>query len=192
LSAERDKVITSQLEKEYGVDDYFFPNISFELEVPGHLRGEVQRIRKQLQKAKIEADKETVYSALSSKRDLIKRYSGHPGSIKLFKDQIVKRIRPVGAVSSIEYLLATIVFGIAFSYLKSFADEAGKISARRLLSQKDEHRIARQIKCSAAEIRLAKPDAVLIFYDLRKRLLRRKKGRSQILLRSSTRGGRTT
>jgi hypothetical protein len=58
-------------EKKYGIADYFYPNTSFELEVPGKLRVEVGKIIRSLQELKLEPTTNTVYTVLLAKRDLI-------------------------------------------------------------------------------------------------------------------------
>lgn len=174
-----DRIVSSDLEEKYDVDDYFYPKISFELEVPGQLRGEVGRIQEQLRKVKVEPTAKAVYTVLCLKRDLVRKYFKNPEQINQFRDQIAGRIKPIGAISPLEYSFATIVLVLAFSYLKSFGDELGRISARKLLNEKDDRRISGQLKCSVEEVRLAKPDAILVLYKLRRKLPRRKKPRTR-------------
>jgi len=173
--------IRSELETKYRVDDYFYPNISFELEVPGGLTGEARRIRRDLRHAGIKTTTPNIYHTLSVKRSLIRRLRNSK-RISLYRRYIAKRVRPVGAVVPVEYVYATIVLLIALFFLKSFAEEAGRISARTLLGRHNDREISGKIRCSVPEVRLARPDAVVAFYDLKRRLSRRRKRRTPRLL----------
>lgn len=171
-----DERIRSQLETKYGVDDYFYPNISFELEVPGGLTGEVRRIRTHLRHAGVATTVPSIHYALSVKRNLIRRLRKSK-RIDLYRQYIAKRVRPVGALPPVEYLFATIVLWMATFFLKSFSEEAGRVSAGALLGRHKDREISRNIGCSVTEVRLARPETVLVFYDLKRKTSRRAKRR---------------
>jgi len=173
-----DDAICSELKTKFGIHDYYYRGTSFELEVPGQLEGEVQKIREHLQQAHIEPTTGNIYEVLSIKSQLIQQYSQNTGQISRYREYIADRIKPVGAVVPVEYVLATIAVYIALTWLRSFLEEAGRISARTLFERQSDRDISQKTKCNVAEVRLARPDAVVVFYRLKRSLLNRKKRRA--------------
>jgi len=171
--------ICARLETEFNVNDYFYPTLSFELDVPGHLSGEVQKIHKYLRSVHIEPTLRNIYEMLSVKRRLIQRYSRNPRLLVQYREYVARQVRPVGAVGPLEYTLATIVMVLATFFLRGLLEESGRISARRLFERHSDRDLSRKIGCNITEVRLARRDAVVTFFDLRRRLTRKERRSSR-------------
>jgi len=171
--------ICTRLETEFNVNDYFYPGLSFELDVPGHLSGEVQKIQKYLRQIHVEPTPSNIYEMLSVKRRLVQRYSRNKRLLAQYREYVAGQVRPVGAVGSLEYMFATTVMILATLFLKGFLEESGRISARRLFERHSDRDLSRKIGCNITEVRLARRDAVVTFFDLRRRLTRKERRSSR-------------
>jgi hypothetical protein len=183
------KDICSELRERYKVDEFFYPNISMNIEIPGGLEGEVAGDIEILKQSGFEATPENVLLIMESKRQLLVQYRKTQkgrGVLKDYRQLLVKEVKPVGTTMPTDLMFVTILVGL-LSYLVarftgSFADEAGKILARRLLEK--EKKLSKEHNLTINEYRFLKNQAVILVQNgkmvstLSRQLKKKRKRRS--------------
>jgi hypothetical protein len=134
--------VSSELKGKYEVDEFFYPDISMNIQIPDGLKGEISEIIRLLEKNDFEASSSNVYQVMQLKKKLLTEYrdnSKRGNVLKAYRELLGKRIRPVGSTIPIELVLVdglmVILLSIVARFGLSFADEAGKIAARKLLDK---------------------------------------------------------
>lgn len=143
-SPERD--ISLALRQKHKVDEHFYPKISMDIDIPNGLEGEIAEIVKALKANKFETANENVFHTMELKKKLLSRYTETPEGRKIvarYRRMLLEEIKPAGVTIPIELILvngliALVLYTIA-RFAGSFADESGRIAARRLL-EKDKKR----------------------------------------------------
>jgi len=162
--------ITLDLREKHKVDEYFYPKISMEIDIPNGLEGEIADITKVLQENGFEATSENVFRIMELKKTLLTRYvettEGKETTAE-YRRMLLEDIRPTGISIPIELLLvngliALLLYGIA-RFAGSFADESGKILARKLL-EKDKER-SEELNMDIREYRFLKNEATIFIQD---------------------------
>lgn len=134
------QAISSELKKKHNVDEFFYPDISMGIQIPDGLSGEISEIVKLLQKNHFEVNSANVYQVMKFKKELLAEYKDKPKRIKVleaYRELLEEKIRPVGSAIPLDLTfvggVVVILVYLAARFGGSFADEAGKIAARRLL-----------------------------------------------------------
>jgi hypothetical protein len=162
--------LVSDLREKYKVDEYFYPNISMDIDVSNSLEGEVTDITKTLQENGFEVTSENVFRIMELKKRLLTRYSetneGKATTAK-YRRMLLEEIRPTGITIPIELvlvngLIALLLYGIG-RFVGSFADESGKILAQKLL-KKDKER-SNKLNMDIREYHFIKNEAVVLIQD---------------------------
>jgi len=162
--------IVSDLREKHEVDEYFYPKISMDTDIPNGLEGEITDITKVLQENGFEVTIENVFRFMDFKRRLLERYYETTNGRKTaaeYRRMLLEEIRPTGITIPIELvlvngLLALLLYAIA-RFAGSFADESGKIAAQRLLG-KDEAG-SKQLNMDIREYRFLKNETTVFIQD---------------------------
>jgi len=132
--------ICETLRRKYGVNEYFYPKISMDVDIPYGLEGEVNGIVESLKKAGFEINVENVFHVMQMKKKLLDRYRSSNEGKRAFQDyskMISEYVKPVGVTIPTDLMFINLVvillLYLAGRFLGSFLDEAGKIFARRML-----------------------------------------------------------
>lgn len=159
--------ICSQLKKTYRVDEFFYPNISMDIEMPNGLEGEVGGIIKALSNLGYEVNVANVFQVMNLKRSFLLKYAADEEGKKLiasYRELLTTRVKPVGSAIPVELLfvdgLVVILLSVIARFGVSFADEAGKILARKLLGS--DRREAKKHNMTAHEYRFVKNEALIL------------------------------
>ena len=155
-----------------------------EIDIPDGLEGEINRIMKTLQENGLEITEENVFHTMKFKKELLQRYihtlKGKE-TIAKYRRLLLEEIRPTGITIPVELLLANGLL-ILFLYMigrfaGSFADESGKLLARRLLEKDKE--CSKALNMNVEEYRFLREEATTFVLDgktleiLRKNLKKR-------------------
>lgn len=161
------KNIALELKQEYKVDEYFYSGFSMDIDFPNGLIGEVAEISKLLEKNGFRVTTKNVFHIMKLKESLLKRYSETADgkkSMAEYRKMILEDIKPVGATIPIEILLANgiilLLISVAGRFLWSFLDEAGKITARKLLG--DEKKLSKEHNMTIKEYKFLKNQTVIL------------------------------
>lgn len=136
------KAICETLRTKYKVNDFVYPNMSMDIDIPFGLEGEVKRIVELLNNAGFAGNAEIVFRVIRMKSKLLIDYrSTSQGKIVLlrFGEIVSEHVKPVGVTIPTDFLFVTgltaVLIYLAGRFIGSFLDEAGKILARKLLTQ---------------------------------------------------------
>jgi hypothetical protein len=113
------------------------------IDFPQGFSGEVDNIKQVLESNGFLATSENVFQIMKFKKHLLSKYSEgakEKTTISQFS-KILRKKEPIGSIVPIEYLfvgglIGIVVFALA-RFTGSFADEAGKIAARKLFDKKE-------------------------------------------------------
>lgn len=161
------KNISLELEQKYNVDEFFYPKVSMDIEISNGLIGEVTTISKILRKNGFRVTTENVFHIMELKKSLLKRYSETVEGKKSeaeFRKMILDSFFPIGSTIPIEFLLVdgiiVLLLFVAGRFLGSFADEAGKITAKKLLG--DEKKLSKEHNMPMKEYKFLKNQTVIL------------------------------
>ncbi len=162
----REKAIVSELRTKHKVDDFFYPDISMNIQIPDGLQGEVSQITEVLRKNKLSVNSTNVLQVMKLKRKLLREYSSrseHKKTLEGYQKLLKTEIKPVGSSIPIEIVfingLVVVLLSIIARFGLSFADEAGKIAARKLLGKEKSQ--AKKHNMSLDEYRFVKNAAMV-------------------------------
>jgi hypothetical protein len=133
--------IKEELGRKYKVDASFYPKLDMDVDFPKGLQGEVEKIMQILKNNGFPATSENVYHNMEFKKKLLKKYSGEGEEKQVVEDytNLLKQKQPVGSVVPIDYYLVAGLIGLLIyvggKFGGSFLDEAGKITAQKLLNK---------------------------------------------------------
>lgn len=140
------KDIVLDLRRKYNVDEYYYPAISMDIDVPKSLLGEATRISQLLEKNGFRVNSENVFNVMKLKKLLLKRYSKTEEGKRakaVYSRLILEDIRPTGITIPLDLLMVdgvlVLLLFVAYRFLGSFADEAGKMAARKLLGDDEKN-----------------------------------------------------
>lgn len=164
--------INLELRNKHTVDEFFYPDISMNIEIPNGLKGEVMENTKLLEMNGFEITAENVFIIMKSKRQLLLQYKRSKKGKKILEDYrqlLMKAVKPVGTTMPTDLMFVTALLGllayIVARFAGSFADEAGKILARRLLE--NEKKMAREQNVTTDEYRFIKNQAIILIQNSR-------------------------
>jgi hypothetical protein len=185
------ELIISELKEKHKIDEFFYPDISMNIQIPDGLKGEISEITQLLEKNHLEANSENVYQVMKFKKKLLTEYKDNNERRKVFnayQELLEKKVKPIGSAIPLEL---TFVDGILLILLymvvrfgTSFLDEAGKITARKLLDNKkdNEKKQAKRHNMTVEEYSFLKTEAVTwveegkTFRSFVKKIRKKKKG----------------
>lgn len=162
--------ISSSVRKRYELDDYFYPEISMDLDIPNGFKGEITDIIENLEKNRFQVSSENVFRIMELKKTLLKTYfettEGKDQTAR-YRKLMLEDIKPTGITLPIELVLVNGLVALALYVLArftgSFADEAGKIMARKLL-EKDKQR-SKELNIDIREYRFLKNEVTILIED---------------------------
>jgi cell division protein FtsL len=159
--------ICSKLRQSHKADEFFYPDISMDIEISGGLEGEVAENIRILEQNGFEATATNVLGIMESKRQLLAHYrSTKKGkkALEEYRQLLVKKVKPVGTTMPTDLMFVTIIVSLlaymVARFTGSFADEAGKILARKLLEK--EKKLSREHNLTINEYRFLKNQAVAL------------------------------
>lgn len=159
------EIISSELKGKYKIDEFFYPGISMNIQIPDGLRGEISEIIRLLEKDHLEANSMNVYQVMQFKKKLLTEYTDNRErrkALKAYQELLETKVKPVGTAIPLELVLVDglviILLSIVARFGLSFADEAGKIAARKLLD--NEEKQAKRHNMTVEEYRFLKTEAV--------------------------------
>jgi len=149
------------------VDEYFYPMISMNIDIPNGLIGEVTEISRVLGKNGFRVTTENVFRVMELKKSFLKRYNETVEGKKSkaeYRRMILEDIRPTGVTIPIDLLFVNgiiiLLLFVAARFIGSFADEAGKIVARKLLG--DEKKLSKEHNMTIKEYKFLKNQVVIL------------------------------
>jgi len=161
------KDIALELKQKYKIDEYFYSGFSMDIDFPNGLVGEVAEISKLLEKNGFGVTTENVFHIMKLKESLLKKYgetADGKKSMVEYRKMMLEDIKPVGATTPIEFLLANgiilLLVSLAGRFLWSFLDEAGKITAKKLLD--DEKKLSKEHNMAIKEYKFLKNETVIL------------------------------
>jgi hypothetical protein len=147
--------ISSELKKKYGVDEFFYPDISMNIQIPNGFEGEIFEIVQLLEKNHFEIDSMNVYHIMQLKKKFLGDYHKRKKILEAYQKLLETKVRPIGMTIPLDLVfvngLVIILLSIVARFGLSFADEAGKIAARKLLD--DEKKQAKKYNMTIEEYR---------------------------------------
>lgn len=159
------EVISSELKERYKIDEFFYPDISMNIQIPDGLKGEISEIIQLLKKNHFEVNSMNVYQVMQFKKKLLTEYRDNHKRRKVleaYQELLEKKVKPVGSAIPLQLVLVDglviILLMIVARFGLSFADEAGKIAARKLLDK--EKKQAKRHNMTVEEYRFLKTEAV--------------------------------
>jgi hypothetical protein len=181
--------ICSELRKRHKVDEFFYPDLSMDIEVPNGLNGEVTENIKILQKNGFGATAENIFLIMELKRQLLIKYRNTKKGKKVLEDYrqlLMKAVKPVGTTIPTDFMFVTILIGllsyVVARFAGSFADETGKIMARRLLE--NDKKLSKEHNLTINEYEFLKNQAIILIQNgrvvntLSKQLKKKKVGKT--------------
>jgi hypothetical protein len=129
--------VAADLRRTYAINEYYYPNISMDIDLPQGFEGEISNISRILEKNGFAVTSKNIFQIMSFKKSLITKYGGKvEEKVMTEYNDILREKEPVGSIVPPEYflvsgLVAVFLFLLA-RFATSFADEAGKLLARKL------------------------------------------------------------
>ena len=158
-------VISFELKERYKIDEFFYPDISMNIQIPDGLKGEISEIIQLLKKNHFEVNSMNVYQVMQFKKKLLTEYRDNHERRKIleaYQELLEKKVKPVGSAIPLQLVLVDglviILLMVVARFGLSFADEAGKIAARKLLDK--EKKQAKRHNMTVEEYRFLKTEAV--------------------------------
>jgi hypothetical protein len=179
--------IAANLRKNYNVDEYFYPSISMDIDLPQGFKGEVNSVIKVLEKNGFVVTSENAFQVINLKKRLLTKYTDRVEGKKVLIEynEMLREKEPIGSIVPPEYflvsgLIAIFLYGLA-RFAGSFADEAGKLAARKLFG-KARKQLLKELNLNANEYNFLSNEIVVIIKEdnksieaLRKRLKKKTK-----------------
>jgi len=155
-------IISSELKEKYRIDEFFYPDISMNIQIPDGFKGEISEIIQLLEKNHFEVDSLNVYYIMQFKKKLLGKYHEQKQILKAYQKLLETKVKPVGMTIPLDLVLVNglvfILLSIVARFGLSFADEAGKIAARKLLD--DERKQAKRYNMTVEEYRFLRTEAI--------------------------------
>jgi hypothetical protein len=164
------KSIVSDLRNKYGVDENFYPKILMDVDFPNGFEGEIREIVNTLQRNNFQVTSENVFHIMELKRKLLIKYSETTegkNAVQKYRGILLEKVKPTGIVAPIEFILVNgliaVLLYVLARFAGSFADESGKIVARKLLENDKER--SRELKITIHEYRFLKNEGLTIIQE---------------------------
>jgi hypothetical protein len=156
------------LREKYGVNEFFYPNISMDVDLPYGLEGEVKDIINLLNKAGIKTTPENVFYTMRVKKKLLSIYKTTTNGTQVlekFKEVISEHVKPVGVTIPTEIIFVSGVTAfllyLATRFADSFMSEAGRILARKALAR-DRKKMAKEFNLTLTEYKFLERQIIIL------------------------------
>jgi len=154
--------ISSELKKKHRIDEFFYPDISMNIQIPDGFKGEISEIIQLLEKNHFEVDSMNVYYIMQFKKKLLAEYRERKKILKAYQELLETKVKPVGTTIPLDLVLVNglviILLSVVARFGLSFADEAGKIAARKLLD--DEKKQAKRHNMTVEEYHFLRTEVI--------------------------------
>jgi hypothetical protein len=164
--------ISSELRTRFGVNDFFYPKISMEIDVPGGLEGEITKIVDLLKRNGYAVTASNVFHVMTLKKQLLLRYKASKENELVLEDYdrlLLEKIKPIGISIPIDLVFVTgltsLLIYLAARFGGSFMDEAGRIVARKLLEEKDGKKTSKDLNLVIDEYNFLKNQVIILISD---------------------------
>lgn len=161
--------IVTELKRNHRVDEFFYPNITMDVDLPQGFEGEVENIELLLEKNGFAVNSENVFLVMKLKKYLFNRFSdtGERREVAKEYNKIARQKETIGSIVPLDYFLVGGLITVFLYFLKrfsgSFADEAGKLAARRLFGKdEDRKRLLKELKVNKKEYNLIINEVLVI------------------------------
>jgi hypothetical protein len=163
--------ISEELRRNHEVDEYFYPNISMDIDLPQGLKGEITGVKMILEKNGFAGNSENIFRIMSLKKDLLSEYCQETRGRKVVREYsvVVRKNEPVGSIVPLDYLfvgglIVVLLYGLK-RFIGSFADESGKLLARRLFGQsKTRKELMKELSVSVNEYKILNNE-IIVFIE---------------------------
>ncbi len=163
------KTVKNELRKKHQVDEYFYPKVDMDVDLPKGLQGEIEKTILLLENNGFSATSENVFQIMTLKKNLITKYSSGTTEKQVLEDYatLLKQRQPIGSVGPIDYyLVAGIVAVLMYIFGKfggSFLEEAGKIAAKKFLKKNEtKKQLQKELKIDQKEYNLFANQIIII------------------------------
>jgi hypothetical protein len=164
--------IAADLRKNYKVDEFFYPSISMDIDLPQGFKGEVDNVTEILEKNGFATTSENAFQILTLKKNLLAKYTDKVEGRKVVTEynKLLGKKEPVGSIVSPEYflvsgLIAIFLYGLA-RFVGSFTDEAGKLAARKLFDKAETRKqLMKELNLNVNEYNLLGKEIVIIINE---------------------------
>ena len=141
-----------------------------DIDIPNGREGEINGIMMALQENELEISEENVFQIMKFKKELLVNYIETPKgkeTIAEYRRLLLEEIRPTGITVPIEFLLVNgllvLLLYMIGRFAGSFADESGKLLARRLLEKDKE--CSKTLNMNIEEYRILRKEATALILD---------------------------
>jgi hypothetical protein len=163
------KTVKDELRKKHRVDEYFYPKVDMDVDLPKGLQGEIEKTILLLENNGFPATSENVYQIMTLKKNLITKYSSGTAEKQVLEDYatLLKQKQPIGSVGPIDYYIVVgIVAILMYTFGKfggSFLEEAGKITAKKFLKKNEtKKQLQKELKIDQKEYNLFANQIIII------------------------------
>lgn len=134
-----DKII-SELKKKYNITGDYYPGISMEADFEKGFEGEVSRIIENLASNNFEASSQNVAQIMLIKKTFLENYRTQGNvAVEKYQKLLVEDVMPIGCATETVFLfvngLTIVLIYLLGRFAGSFADEAGKQAAKKILNK---------------------------------------------------------
>lgn len=166
------KDIAADLRKNYKVDEFFYPSISMDIDLPQGFKGEVDNVTEILEKNGFATTSENAFQILTLKKDLLAKYTDKAEGRKVVTEynKLLGKKEPVGSIVPPEYFLvsgltAIFLYGLA-RFIGSFTSEAGKLAAHKLFGKAETRKqLMKELNLDVNEYALLGREIVVIINE---------------------------
>jgi len=160
--------ISNELRAKHKIDEFFYPNISMNMQIPDGLEGEISDIARVLKESGLEVNTTNVLRLMELKKKLLIKYTSKAEREKVvtaYRELLATKIKPVGTALPLELILVdgvvVILLSVLGRFVMSFVDEAGKILARKVFD--DDEKQSKKVNMTMEEYHFLKTEAKFWF-----------------------------
>jgi len=160
--------ISNELRSKHKIDEFFYPNISMNMQIPDGLEGEISDIARVLKESGLEVNTTNVLRLMELKKKLLIKYTSKAEREKVvtaYRELLATKIKPVGTALPLELILVdgvvVILLSVLGRFVMSFVDEAGKILARKVFD--DDEKQSKKVNMTMEEYHFLKTEAKFWF-----------------------------
>lgn len=139
-----------------------------DIDLPQGLKGEINGVKTILEKNGFAGNSENIFQIMSLKKELLSKYGQETRERQVIGEYsaIVCKSEPVGSIVPLDYLfvgglIIVLLYGLK-RFVGSFADESGKLLARRLLGQSQTRKeLIKELNVSENEYKILNNEIVV-------------------------------
>lgn len=143
-----------------------------EIDIPGGLEGEVSKIVELLKRNGYTITASNVFYVMALKKQLLLRYRASKENELILRDYnklLLEKIKPIGISIPIDLVFVTgltsLLVYLAARFGGSFVDEAGRIMARKLLEDKNNEKMSKDLNLVINEYNFLKNQVIVLISD---------------------------